>query len=931
TWTLTSDQLSGLTLTPASNSDSDFSLTVTATSTEADGGDTATQTGTIAVSVAADADTPTLVLSDASGNEDSAIVLNISFSLQDTDGSEALSGNIVMTDVPQGAVLSVGSAGATPGTWEIPQSALQVQATNAQGQPVSWTIPDLTITPPANSNVDFSLGLRVSTTDGTDTLTTSGVMDVDVLGVADAPTLSAALGDGLLSVYPLNIAAALTDLDGSEAMSITVSGVPDGVALSHGTNNGHGVWSLSAADLNGLTVHVSQNQTADFSLTVTATATENDGHSTTTSQSLSVEGYQPTNLEAGDDTVNTQSGQTVTYNILSNDVSPTGAALHVDSIGAVQHGTLSMVNGNVTYTANANFVGSETVSYTVSDANGLTDMAQVTFNVGSTVNVQETLENGTPWTGSTSTADVTTINASDGHADTVNADLYPEGGTVTLTITAQAPGGHLPTQLDLYILQDLTGSFKDDLSIIRGNQDSTNNSADLGLLDDLVKGVNGMIGDTRYGLGSFKDKLGGGNNTGLIHNLNLAADTTGSYLDSTKTGKGYDSMAADGGTANDAPEDQITALNDVAKAAIAGQYGFRAGVPKVVVIATDATAHTTPTEIAQTAANLAAANIIPIFLVADGWVDYDETGFYQDIVDQFGRGAVVELTTTSSNLVDAIRAGLETALSDLALTISGDEYGYASVVDHSASATGLHTWTVELDASLMSSHSADTLTMCVTDDDGNVLSDVTTVNVATTIDEIFGTNYSDSLTGHQGDNVINGGAGDDTIYGLGGNDTLYGGDGTDKLYGGDGNDTLDGGAGNDTLDGGAGNDTLTGGAGNDILTGGTGNDILDGGTGNDVMMGNDGNDIFLLRAGGGNDSVQGGMGNGWTDVVRLEGVDAIPGVQLDHVGNWTLETSADYTMVDGAIQFDAGDASGVITLWDGSQIAFEGIERIERV
>ncbi|MBF0192444.1 MAG: hypothetical protein HQL99_15095 [Magnetococcales bacterium] len=572
-----------------------------------------------------------------------------------------------------------------------------------------------------------------------------------------------------------------------------------------------------------------------------------------------------------------------------------------------------MVDGVVTYTAHADFVGSETVSYTVSDANGLTDTAQITFNVGSTVNVQETLENGDPWNGSTSTADVTTINASDGQDDTVNAELYPEGGTITLTISAQAPGGHLPTQLDLYILQDLTGSFKDDLSTIRGTQDSTNSSSDLGLLDDLVKGVNAMIGDTRYGLGCFKDKLGGGNNTGLIHNLNLAADTTGSYLDSTKTGKGYDGMSADGGTMNDAPEDQIAALNDVAEAAIAGQYGFRSGVPKVVVIATDATAHTTSAEIAQTAANLAAANIIPIFLVADGWVDYDETGFYQDIVAQLGRGAVVEMTTTSSNLVDAIRSGLETALSDLTLTIGGDEYGYASVVDHSASATGVHTWTVELDASLMSSHSADSLTLCVTDDDGNTLSDVTTVNVGTTLEEIFGTNYSDSLTGHQGDNLINGGAGDDRIYGLGGDDQLTGG------------------AGNDILDGGEGSDTLLGGAGNDTLTGGLGNDILDGGAGNDTLMGHDGNDIFLLRAGGGNDSVQGGMGNGWTDVVRLEGVDATPGMQLANVGNWTLDTNADYSVVDGAIQFDAGDASGVITLWDGSQIAFEGIERIERV
>ncbi|MBF0342337.1 MAG: type I secretion protein, partial [Magnetococcales bacterium] len=146
-----------------------------------------------------------------------------------------------------------------------------------------------------------------------------------------------------------------------------------------------------------------------------------------------------------------------------------------------------------------------------------------------------------------------------------------------------------------------------------------------------------------------------------------------------------------------------------------------------------------------------------------------------------------------------------------------------------------------------------------------------------------------------------------------------------------GNDTLDGGAGNDMLDGGSGNDSLSGGAGNDTLIGGAGNDTLNGGVGNDTLIGNDGNDIFIFRAGQGNDSVQGGTGNGWLDTIRLEGVDATPGVQLEHVGNWTLETSADYSMINGAIQFNHGDASGVITLWDGSQVAFEGIERIERL
>ncbi len=72
TWTLTQAQLAGLTLTPPADSDADFTLTVTATSTAT------TQTvDTYDVVVAAVADAPTLAANDVSGNEDTAIVLDI--------------------------------------------------------------------------------------------------------------------------------------------------------------------------------------------------------------------------------------------------------------------------------------------------------------------------------------------------------------------------------------------------------------------------------------------------------------------------------------------------------------------------------------------------------------------------------------------------------------------------------------------------------------------------------------------------------------------------------------------------------------------------------------------------------------------------------------------------------------------------------------
>jgi hypothetical protein len=71
--------------------------------------------------------------------------------------------------------------------------------------------------------------------------------------------------------------------------------------------------------------------------------------------------------------------------------------------------------------------------------------------------------------------------------------------------------------------------------------------------------------------------------------------------------------------------------------------------------------------------------------------------------------------------------------------------------------------------------------------------------------------------------------------------------------------------------------------------------------------------------------VHGGAGNGWTDAIVLQNSDASP-----VAGGWTV------TLAQGEIQSDDGnsitlsnDAEGTITLTDGSEIVFDGIERID--
>jgi Ca2+-binding RTX toxin-like protein len=76
------------------------------------------------------------------------------------------------------------------------------------------------------------------------------------------------------------------------------------------------------------------------------------------------------------------------------------------------------------------------------------------------------------------------------------------------------------------------------------------------------------------------------------------------------------------------------------------------------------------------------------------------------------------------------------------------------------------------------------------------------------IENLYGSEYDDSLFGDNGVNVL---------QGAGGNDTLFGFDDADLLDGGFGHDLLNAGGGDDTLTGGSGGDTLVGGFGADTF------------------------------------------------------------------------------------------------------------------
>ncbi len=114
-----------------------------------------------------------------------------------------------------------------------------------------------------------------------------------------------------------------------------------------------------------------------------------------------------------------------------------------------------------------------------------------------------------------------------------------------------------------------------------------------------------------------------------------------------------------------------------------------------------------------------------------------------------------------------------------------------------------------------------------------------------TIENVWGSPFSDFIHGNSANNAIYAGAGDDVVLGAEGDDVLLGQDGNDRLLGDQGTDLLLGGSGRDFLLGGDDADILEGGGDNDILDGQDSRDVLIGGTGSDRLLGSGHDDLLI--------------------------------------------------------------------------------------
>ncbi len=131
--------------------------------------------------------------------------------------------------------------------------------------------------------------------------------------------------------------------------------------------------------------------------------------------------------DAVDDTFIIAAGEQV-LDVLSNDMDAENDALSVVSVSDATHGVVTLVNGNVIYTANHGFSGQDSFTYTTDDG-GKTDTAtvNVTVDLGAWSNLQND--------------EVSVVQGQSVSFNVLDNDTDPDGDNLTVTETTKAAFG----------------------------------------------------------------------------------------------------------------------------------------------------------------------------------------------------------------------------------------------------------------------------------------------------------------------------------------------------------------------------------------------------------------------------------------------------------------------------------------------------------
>lgn len=169
--------------------------------------------------------------------------------------------------------------------------------------------------------------------------------------------------------------------------------------------------------------------------TFTYTIDDGNGGTATATVTVTVENVPP---QAQDDSVTTTGSEATSIDVLANDSDPDNGTLSVIAITQPSNGTASINDdGSITYQANAEFVGSDSFTYTITDGDGGESTATVFVTV---------LEDSTPPVGSDPTATddkfvIIMLEGNDIDLNVLQNDYDTNGNSLTITKVSQPTRG----------------------------------------------------------------------------------------------------------------------------------------------------------------------------------------------------------------------------------------------------------------------------------------------------------------------------------------------------------------------------------------------------------------------------------------------------------------------------------------------------------
>ncbi|MDW3206529.1 MAG: FecR domain-containing protein [Alphaproteobacteria bacterium] len=867
--------LSALTLLPVAGFAGALSLTVTATATEANG-DTSSVTETLGINLSDVAETPVLSVLNAVGDEDATIPLSISASAQ---GDDSLT--VTISGLPDGASLT-NAAGETFTGDEITLTAGQLAG--------------LKIQPSPNSDADFSLTVTATATDGEDSAEISSSLTVTVDGVADTPSLSVSSLTGVEDVpIALNIQAALTDIDGSESLTVEIDGLGEGFSLkaADGTIYSGDPAEIPADALSGLVLLSPQNFSGDLSLTIRAIATEGEnGDTALVERNMSIS-IAP-ELDLPTITAVTASG---------NEDESIPLDISIGNIDPNETVTVSIENlpdgATLTNSAGQSFTGG-TVTLTVDQLEGLAVIPPQDSGADFDLTIRVTTAQGDESASTSQELGVTVLAKADdptlivGDTQVVlgRAEATTEIGTSGDDTLIGGAGG-----------DTLIGGDGNDHLIGDGGNLSAVVSLNLEAYSNDIDGSE-VVTVTIEGLPDGVQLLQGGEVLVTGGGATLPADMLDSITLLVPPGTADFNLQITARTTDFDPDGGGDSATHTASIAVSVEDGSGLG-SNDVLIGGDGNDLLEGGDGADTL--MGGTGDDTLLGGAGNDILYVVQGEGEDVVDGGSGSDTLTLTVTEWDLQDV---GIVTDLQELVAFVASGSAATGSMVFESL---GLEVKNIE------------GLNIVDTNGDPVDVFDIVFPDPGAGI-TYTGDNDDNVATGTDKDDTMSGGHGDDTLYGEGGDDTLYGDNGDDVLYGGSGDDTLYGGHGDDTLVGGTGNDTLYGGNGDDTIDGGAGDDTVEAGHGDDV-----------IRMGTGSGSVDAGTGDDLT-VVTIDAEETDRDLSLDggH-GDDTLriELSADHPNLQAVIAEIAAataaaqsNSSGTHSI-DSLGISFKNFEDIE--